>query len=231
MQAGAADRVEVDHRLEVVDVGAHVVAALHLGVLEPDPLDALQVRLEQLVGGVLDRAGHVGVGGAAVRRVVLEAAVAGRVVRGRDDDAVGRPAPAAAVVGEDRVRDHRRRRGAVAGVEHDVDPVRAEHLDDRARRRLGERVRVAAEEERAVDALRLAVARDRLGDRQHVRLVERAGGRGATVPGGAERDALGLLRRVRALVVVRRDQRIDVDQVVIAGQLPGAGVVAHPPAS
>jgi hypothetical protein len=132
-------------------------------------------------------------------------------------------------VGEDRVRDHRGRRGAVAGVEHDVDPVRAQHLDDRARRRLGQRMRVAAEEERAVDALRLAVARDRLGDRQHVRLVERPRGRAAAVPRGAEGDALGLLRRVRALVVVRRDQRIDVDQVVIAGQLPGACVIAHPP--
>jgi hypothetical protein len=62
LEAGAADRVEVDHRREVVDVGGDVVAALHLGVLELHALDALQVRLQQLVGGVLDRAGDVGVG-------------------------------------------------------------------------------------------------------------------------------------------------------------------------
>ena len=178
-QARAADRVEVDHRREVVDVGGDVVAPLHRRVLEGHALDAVEARLEQRVGGVLDRAGHVGVGRPAVRRVVLEAAVAGRVVRRRDDDAVGRAAPAAAVVGEDRVRDHRRRRGAVVGVEHDVDAVGAEHLDDRARRGLRQRVRVAAEEQRALDPGAGAVARDGLGDGEHVRLVERARGRRA----------------------------------------------------
>ena len=123
--------------------------------------------------------------------------------------------------------DHRRRRGAVVGVEHDVDAVGAEHLDDRARRRLRERVRVAAEEQRAVDAGRGPVARDGLGDGQHVVLVERARRRRPAVARGAEGDALGRLRRVRSLVVVRRDQRADVDQVVIAGQLAGTRVIAH----
>src|SRR3712207_9362225 len=65
-------------------------------------------------------------------------------------------------------------RGAGVGVDHDVDAVGAEHLDDRARGRLGQRVRVAAQEQRAVDALRLPVAADRLRDRQDVRLVERS---------------------------------------------------------
>ena len=61
----------------------------------------------------------VGVGRAAVRRVVLEAAVLGRVVRRRDDDAVGEPRRPPAVVGEDGVGDGGRRRVAVARVEHD----------------------------------------------------------------------------------------------------------------
>ena len=112
--------------------------------------------LEQPVRLALDPAGHVGVGRPAVRRVVLEAAVAGRVVRRRDDDPVRggrlRPAPAA-VVGEDRVRDRRRRRVAAVGVDDDLDAVAGEHLDDRAERRLGQRVRVAAEVERAARAL------------------------------------------------------------------------------
>ena len=227
LEARVADRAEVDHRAEVVDVGGHVVAAAHLRVLVGHALDAVQPRLEQRVGRVLDPAGHVGVGRAAVRRVVLEAAVAGRVVRGGDDDPVGRAAAAAAVVGEDRVRDHRRRGRAVVGVEHDVDAVRAEHLDDRARGRLGQRVGVAAEEQRAVDPLGLAVAADRLGDREHVRLVERARGRRAAVAGGAEAHALGGLGGVGALVVVRRDQRIDVDQGGGVRQLAGVRVDAH----
>ncbi len=227
LQAGVADRAEVDHGAEVVDVGGHVVAAAHLGVLVGHALDAVQPRLEQRVGRVLDPAGDVGVGRAAVRRVVLEAAVPGRVVRRRDDDPVGGAAAAAAVVGEDRVRDHRRRGRAVVGVEHDVDAVRAEDLHDRARGRLRQRVGVAAEEQRAVDPLRRAVAADRLGDREHVRLVERLRGRRAAVPGGAEAHALGGLRRVGALVVVRRDQRIDVDQGGGVRQLAGVWVDAH----
>ena len=44
---------------------------------------------QQLVGPVLDPLRDVGVGRAAVGRVVLEAAVLGRIVRRRDDDAVG----------------------------------------------------------------------------------------------------------------------------------------------
>ncbi len=58
-----------------------------------DPLDAPVAGGEQLVGPVRDPPGDVGVGRAAVGRVVLEAAVAGRVVRRRDDDAVGQARP------------------------------------------------------------------------------------------------------------------------------------------
>ena len=51
---------------------------------------------------------------------------------------------------------------------------------------------------------RLAVAADRLGDREHVRLVERARGRDAAVAGGAERHALGRPRTGRG---ARRGRR------------------------
>ena len=53
------------------------------------PLDVAVLRREQLVRALLNPARDVGVGGTAVRRVVLEPAVLGRVVRGRDDDPVG----------------------------------------------------------------------------------------------------------------------------------------------
>jgi hypothetical protein len=66
-------------------------------------------------------------------------------------------------------------------------------------------VRVAAEEERAVDALGRAIAADRLADGQHVRLVEGPRERLAAVTGGAERDSLFRDRRVGPLVEVRRD--------------------------
>src|SRR5262249_57342041 len=97
--------------------------------------------------------GHVGVGGAAVGRVVLEAAVRGRVVRGRDDDAVGEMLRAAAVVGEDGVRYHRRRRDAVIALDDRLDAVGHQHLQGGALGGARQRVRVLTHVERPVGAL------------------------------------------------------------------------------
>ena len=91
-----------------------------------------------------DRTGDVRVGRPAVRRVVLEAAVRGRVVRRRDHDAVGKAARPAAVVGQDRVGDAGRGRVAVQLVDQHLDAVGDEHLDGGPERGFGQRVRVAA---------------------------------------------------------------------------------------
>ena len=119
-----------------------------------------------------------------MRRVVLEAAVARRVVDGRDDDAVGlRPVGlsarvelprARAVVRDDRAAQRRRRHAVVELVDERVHAVRLEHLERRRLGRAREPVGVAADEQRAADALRRAVLDDRLGDRRDVGLVERA---------------------------------------------------------
>ena len=74
---------------------------------------------------------------------------------------------------------HRGRRG-VAGRRRrpaTVDVVGGEHLQRGGPRRLGQRVGVAADEQRPVDALRGPVLADRLGGRQDVRLVEGAASR------------------------------------------------------
>ena len=55
-----------------------------------------------------------------------------------------------------------------------LDAVGRQHFERRALRRAGQRVRVLAHVERAVDALAAAVVADRLGDGQDVRLGERA---------------------------------------------------------
>ena len=90
----------IDHVLEVRHVGAPEV--VRPGP-RPRPLEGTRRMpsspsapgvLEDPVRLVLDPARDVGVGRAAVGRVVLEAAVLGRVVRRRDDDAVGEAAPA-----------------------------------------------------------------------------------------------------------------------------------------
>ena len=130
-------------------------------------------------------------------RVVLEAAVGGRVVRRRDHDAVALVIGATTVVDEDGVRDDGRRRHAVVALEDRLDAFGRQHLERRPLRRAGEGVRVLAQEKRTVDRVRAAVVADRLGDRQDVRLGEGIVKRRAPVPAGAEGDALPRVGRDR----------------------------------
>ena len=52
-------------------------------------LDVAIVCAQQFVGAVLNPAGDVGIGRAALGRIVFEAAIFGRIVRRGDDDSVG----------------------------------------------------------------------------------------------------------------------------------------------
>ena len=145
-ETGRPDGVHVDDRGEVVDVGGDVVVRRdgRARVGEGDLLHAREIRLEEPVRLVLDPARDVRIGRTTVRRVVLEAAVLGRVVRRRDDDAVGQLVAPSAVVDEDRVRDDGRRRVAVVGVDPNVHAVRDEASQGRLEGRLGQGVGVAA---------------------------------------------------------------------------------------
>ena len=89
-----------------------------------DAGDAVEPGAQQLVGGILDGPRDAGVGRPAARRVVLEAAIGGRVVRRRHDDAVGERLGVLAVPGQDGVRDGRGRREAVGAVDAHVDARR-----------------------------------------------------------------------------------------------------------
>src|SRR5699024_4557138 len=159
---------------------------------------------------VRDPRGGVGVRRAAVRRDVLEAAVTGRVVAGRDHDAVGPPGitgRAAPVVDQDRVGDGGRGRVAVQRIGLRGDVVRGQHLERRVEGGAGQRMGVPADEQRALDPLCRAVLDDRLGGRGDVVLVEGHVERGAAVPGGAEGEGLVGVGRVRVVVVVRGADR------------------------
>ncbi|CAB4906457.1 unannotated protein [freshwater metagenome] len=228
--ARGADRVEVDDRGEVVDVLAEeVVPAGRVGSERPGERRAVhpgQSLDEVGVGAVLHRPGDVAAGRAAVRRVVLEAAVAGRVVAGGDHDAVGQARGLAPVGPQDGVADRRGGRVAVGVVDQDGDVVGGEHLQCGDPGRLGQPVGVAADEQRPVVPLALAVLHDRLGGGQDVRLVERAVQAGPAVAAGAEHDLLVGVGRVGPGRVVGRDQVRDVDEVRRLGRGAGA-LVAH----
>ncbi len=225
--ARLADGVEVEHGRQVVDVRAEEVVRRGVGpgARERDATYAAHPGRDQLVGPGGDDAGRVGVGGTAVRRVVLEAAVGGRVVRRGDDDAVGEAGAGGppAVGADDRVGDRRGRRVAVAVVDQHGDVVGRQHLERRRPRGLGQGVRVAADEERTVVALRAAVVADRLRRRRDVGVVERGLEARPAVPARAERDLLVHVAGVRDARVVGGDQVGDVDQVAGLGELSGAG--------
>ncbi len=129
----------------------------------------------------------------------------------------------AAVRLDDRVGDRGRRRVAVVGVDEHGHVVGGQHLERRGPRRLRQPVGVAADEQRPVVPLLLAVVADRLGGRQDVRLVERRLEAAAAVPAGAERDLLVDVLGVRDTGVVGRHQMRDVDQVVGSGEGSCAG--------
>src|ERR1700721_98626 len=100
----AAYHVHVHDGAEVAHIGLQVVVSVgrggtpRRGVLHS--VDGPGARSQQIVRPGLDPLRHVGVRGSAVRRVVFEAPVIGRIVRGRNDDAVGEAALAAAGIGE-----------------------------------------------------------------------------------------------------------------------------------
>ena len=235
LHARVLDGLHVDDVLQVLDVEAQELVALALrpGLMERDAGDPLEVAADVGVGAVGDPARGVGVGRAAVRRVVLEAAVGGRVVARGDDDAVGEAgvrgevvdAADLALVGpQDRVA-HRGGGGvAVLRVDEDAHVVGDEHLDRARPRRLGEPVGVAPEEQRPVEALLTAVVDDRLGRGEDVVLVEGRLQARPAMSRGAEDDLLVDVLRVGPERVVRGDEVGDVDEVAGLCGLSCAGV-------
>ncbi len=193
-QTGAADGVHVDHVPEIAHVGVQIVMTMcRRGAqrrFEGDSPHLLERTLQQLVGARLDPARDIAVGRATIRRVVLEPAIRGRVVRRGDDHAIGHAGAAATVVREDGVREHRRRRVLVVFCEHDLDAIGGEHLKGAGASRYRERVRIDAEEQRATNTILRPVLADRLADRQHVPFVERAIQRRSPMPRGTEGDRL-----------------------------------------
>src|SRR5262249_41597254 len=141
---------------------------------------------QKLVGTVLDPLGHVGIGWTAVGWVILEATVLRRVVRRRDDNAVGEMLFSATVVDENSVRDNRRWGYSIVLLNDGFDVVAGQHLERGALRRPGHRVGVLADVERTISGLVAPIIANRLGDSENVRLGERTVQRRTPVPAGAE---------------------------------------------
>lgn len=164
-----------------------------------------------------------------MRRVVLDAAVIGRVVRWRDDDAIGLAAVAPAVVHKDGVRHARRRRVFATRRDERFHAVGGEHFERAFECGLRQRVGINTYVNRPIHTHLAAVFADRLHHCQHVGFVERAIERRATMARGAEDDALLGYRRVRLQVHIGGQQLRKVDKRAVRGRLAseGADVGTH----
>ena len=108
-------------------------------------------------------------------------------------------------------------RVAVAGVDQDVHAVGGQHLQRGVLRRFAEGVGVLGQEQGPGDALAGAVFHDRLGDGDDVLFVEGRLQAGSAVPGGAERHALAGITQIRRDVVIRVQERSEVNKVLGLG--------------
>ena len=172
----AANRIHVEHAAEIAYVSIEKVMPVRgsgaPGLFERNSLHALEAAFQKRIGPGFDPSGDVVIRRPAVGRVVLEAAIVGRIVRRRDDNAVRQPCIAAAVVSEYGVRNHRSGRVFVLIREHDFHTVGRQHFERAGTGRHRQRVRVDAEEQRAADALPLAVIANGLTDGQNMPFVE-----------------------------------------------------------
>ena len=194
LEVGAANGIDVDDIAEVANVRKNKIFLSCGGrsnrFFERHAFDSGIFRAQQLVSTVLDPARHCRVGRAAVGRIVLETAVLRRVVRGRDDDAVGEVILTATVVNQNGSRDDRGRSYTVVLLNDRFDAIGREHFESRALRRPRNGVRILPHVERPVDGLPSPVLAKCLCDGQNVSFIERAVKRRSAVPTGPEAHQL-----------------------------------------
>jgi hypothetical protein len=219
LQSGFADHLEIDHEPQVGHVGAEEIVAMRRGsaqsLLVTHAADVAQAADHQLIGPLLDPARNVLVGGAAVGRVVLEASISRRVVRGRHYDAISPCRGPLGVINQDGMRHRRCRRVLVLRSQHDIDAIGGEHFQRArcGRRRQG--VRVDTQEQRARDTLCFAVLADGLRDGEHMPFIEGVLEGRAPMSGGAKRYSLRRNRNIRSQGEVGRDQPRHVGEEAI----------------
>ena len=221
LEAGIADRIHIDDILQVVDIGQDEIFLVRGRCLdrrrERHSTHSGVARPQQLVGSIFDPLRYVGIGRSAIGRVVLEAAILGRIVRWRNDDAVREVSLSVAVVDENGPRDDGSRRHAVAVLNDGLDAVGRQHLQRGALGRSGQRVRVLAHVERAIGALGSPVVADGLSDGQDVRLGEGAVERRAPVSAGAKADKLIGITQVGQALEILSFEPGHVDQQLLSG--------------
>src|SRR6266700_1834259 len=161
LKTGGADEVHIDDVPQILNVRHYEVLLVCRVCLDGgrkgQTFDAGVALAQQSVGPVLDPRGDVEVSGTTVGWIVLETAVLRRVVRGRDDNAVGEVLCTIPVVNEDVPRDDRCRRDAVVLLDDGLHGIGRQHLQCGALGRRGQGVCVLPHVEWAVNALTVPI--------------------------------------------------------------------------
>jgi len=227
-QPSTLDRLDIDHIAQVLDVGPDEVVVMDVtGAAcgcQVHAADRLQPLGQDLVGAILDDLGHAGVRRAARGWIVLEAAIRWGVVRRRDDNAIGHTAFVAAVVGQDGMRDDRRRREDVVGLDHHMDFVRRENLDRRVDCGSRQRVAVHADVQGAIVTLSPAILGNGLRNGGDMIVVEALAERLSAVARGAEGHRMGRIPRLRVQVIIGRKQLVHINKILCRRRLAGKRV-------
>ena len=141
-------------------------------LLVGNPFHSLKTGIEKLVRLRLNPTCDAGLRRPSVRRIVLEAAIMGRIMRRGDHNAIGKSGSSSTIVRENRVGDDGRRSKFFLLCKHDFHPICRQHFQSAGKSGRRERMRVHAEEQRAIDFLLCAVQAKRLGDGEDMRFVE-----------------------------------------------------------
>ena len=198
--AGLANRIDIDDLVKLIDIVGEVVETVDAGVIQQvrtqHAIDLAPALFKDFVCTLGDPRGRIGVRGTTVRRVVLEAAVTRRVVAGGDDDTVSQPLPCHAQVlgcticAEDRHRNRGGRSERSACINADINVIGSQDFQSGPPCGFAQRVGVATNEKRAIEALLGSVVDDRLGDCNDVCFIELAIECATAVTGGTKRHPL-----------------------------------------
>ena len=224
-QTGGANGFHVHDIFQILDVRQNKIFLVRGCGLERGgerhALHAGIISAQQFIRAILHPLGHVGVGRAAVGGIVFEPAVGRRIVRRRDDDAVGETGFATAIVNNDGARNHRRRRHAVIFLNDGFHAVGREHFERGALCGRGKPVRVLAHLQRAADVLAPAVIANGLRDGENMRLGERAVRRRAAMSAGAEADQLVRVAEIRPPLVIIAFEPRQIHEHFLGGRFAG----------
>ncbi|MNG85519.1 hypothetical protein D3C79_442790 [compost metagenome] len=184
-QAGTLNGGHINHVHQPFHIRLHQILRVQMtavpGFVQRLALNAFQLLRQQFVGAFFNHRGQVGVGRAAVGRVILDAAVFRRVMRRGNDDAVGL-CPTVAVVAQNSMRYRRGWRKAVIFLHDHIYAVGGQDFQHGNKGRLRQRVGVFTDVTRAGNPLLATHFGNRLSDSEDMGFIEAVAQGAAAMP-------------------------------------------------